>query len=310
MAELVLHHGIDYPDNEGISLSDIAATLLAHERLLPVVTDILQELVPGISVESATIKLNKLQSGSLSEAFFVALFIAFQEDLENHVPDIIGQVTGSQIADKYDTIVTVLFIVAIYAGFKLITNKTSRSKSSPVSDAVRIEGDYATYINITADTLNLSPDTVRRSVDKAIGRKRAEMVARAAIDFFRPAKRGGDGRIVPRGLPPISKESVAEFPSDLAFADLEKDTFPIPIPRGTLRIRATDRDKSDKGWGGKIEFNGSVTKRLPLVLAPGVDSNKLASVDTATVEAVLENKVGDDGRTKPYRIHVMRILRD
>lgn len=307
MPEVRFRHGLEYPDNHAIPLSDIAATLLAHERLLPVVMEMFESLVPGLTIESSSIELDHLQSGSLTEAFFVAIFIAFQKDLEVAVPGIIQDITGLELADRYDTLVTVLFVIALYAGVKLITEK-SKAKTLAGTPAVVFEGDYNTYVNIAADQLSASPEAVKRAVHRAINKARAPGVARAAIDLFRPAKRGGDGRIIPLGLPPISKASVAAFPSDLAFAELEKDTVPIPIPVGELRIRATDRDKFDKGWAGKVEFDGTLTRRLPLVLAPGVDPDDLAAKDRAMVEAVLENKMTEDGRTKPYRIHVMRLL--
>jgi hypothetical protein len=203
----------------------------------------------------------------------------------------------------------VLFVIALYAGVRLLVDRTKRNKVAG-GEGVRLEGDYNTYINIAAERLSVTPVEVRRAVDRAVSKARIPSVARAAIDLFRPAKRGGDGRMVPRGLPEISRESVREFPSDLAFAELERDTVPIAIPYGELRIRATDRDKLDKGWAGKIEFEGAMTRRLPLVLAPGVDPDSLAARDRAPVEAILESKVSEDGRTKPYRIHVMRLLED
>jgi hypothetical protein len=307
MREIRLHHGLEYPDNHGITLSDVAATLLAHERLLPIVAELMESLTPGLAVENISIELDRLQSGSLSEAFFVAIFLAFQKDLETEVPEWVSSITGIEVSDRYDTIVTVLFIVALYAGVRLLLDRTKKQESTGIP-GVHFEGDYNTYVNIAADQLGVTPGAVKRAVDRAIGKARIPTVARAAIDLFRPAKRGEDGRIIPRGLPEISRESVREFPSQLAFMEMDRDTMPFPIPVGTLRIRATDRDKFDKGWAGKIEFQGSITKRLPLVLAPQVDPDQLAAMDSATVEAILENRMTDDGRTKPLRIHVMRIL--
>lgn len=42
MATVNFPHGLYYPDNNDIPLSDIAATLLAHERLLPIVANVLE----------------------------------------------------------------------------------------------------------------------------------------------------------------------------------------------------------------------------------------------------------------------------
>lgn len=296
-------HGFEYPDNHGIPLSDIAATLIAHERMLPLVGELLEQLIPGVTVESVAIELDKVEQGSLSEAFFVAILVVFQKDLEREVPGLIESLTHTTIPDAYDTIVTVLFVALLYTGAKVLIERAKRS-----GEASRIQAELDAHIDEAAKTLNVTPDRMRSALDKVVTGKRRPGLVRATIDLFRPAKRGGDGKIVPRRLRAIEKETVAEFPTDVVMAELDKDTVPIPIPRAHLRIRATDRDKADKGWAGKIENDDLQTKRLPLVLAPTVDPDQVASLEHAEVEAVLESKMTDDGRTKPYRIHVMRVL--
>lgn len=303
MATARFPHGFYYPDNHAISLPDIAATLLAHERLLPLVGELLEEVLPGVTVESITIELDKIEDGSLREAFFVALLVVFQKDLERTAPGLVESMTGTSIPDAYNTVITVLFVTLLYAGANVLIERTKRA-----SEKSRIRAELDAKIDEAATSLAISPETMRAALNKVVNNKRRPTLVRATIDLFRPAKRGGDGRIVPLNLEAISRETVAEFPTDVIMADLDKDTVPIPIARAHLRIRATDRDKPDKGWAGKIENDDIQTKRLPLVLSPAVSPDEIAALETAEVEAVLESKLTDDGRTKPYRIHVMRLL--
>lgn len=307
MQELRFQHGIYYPDNHDVPLSDIAATLLAHERLLPVVADALENLVPGLTIDGRKILLERIERSSLNEAFFVALFVAYQKDLERQVPALIETATGIHVSDQYDSIVTVLFLIALYYGAQAIFG---RSKKSSKADAVpvSITGDYATYINIAAEQLATDPASVKAAFDKAVGKKRIASVQRAAVDLFRPAKRGGNGRILPRNAPPISAQTVSDFPDAIALAELDDDIVPVHMPRATLHIRATDRDKTDKGWAGRIECDDVRTKRLPIRLAPGIDPDRLAGLHEPEVEAFLESRFKDDGTTKPVRIHVFRVL--
>lgn len=309
MQELRFSHGLYYPDNHDIPLGDIAATLIAHERLLPIVTDAMERLVPGLSIDDRKILLQRIERSSLNEAFFVALFVAYQEDLEKQVPALIETATGIQVGDRFDSIVTVLFLIALYYGAQAIFGRGKKSaapKENPVP--VSITGDYVTYVNIAADQLGTSPDKVQSAFEKAVGKARLATVQRAAIDLFRPAKRGGNGRILPRNAPPISSQTVADFPDAIALADLEDDVVPLHLPRATLHIRATDRDKIDKGWAGWIESGEVRTKRLAIRLAPGLDPDKLAELHEPEVEAVLESRFKEDGTTKPVRIHVFRVL--
>ena len=307
MQELRFQHGIYYPDNHDVPLSDIAATLLAHERLLPVVADALENLVPGLTIDGRKILLERIERSSLNEAFFVALFVAYQKDLERQVPALIETATGIHVSDQYDSIVTVLFLIALYYGAQAIFGRGKKSsKSDPVP--VSITGDYATYVNIAAEQLATDPASVKAAFDKAVGKKRIASVQRAAVDLFRPAKRGGNGRILPRNVPPISAQTVADFPDAIALAELDDDIVPVHLPRATLHIRATDRDKTDKGWAGRIECEDVRTKRLPIRLAPGIDPDRLAGLHEPEVEAFLESRFKEDGTTKPVRIHVFRVL--
>lgn len=306
MQEVRIPHGIYYPDSHDVSLSDIAATLLAHERLFPIVVETLEKLVPGMTIEGRKIVLDRLERSSLKEHFFVALFLVFQDDLEKEVPALFEVLTGQAIPDQYDTIVTVLFMIALYYGTTKLFGRIKKADGPPVP--VSITGDYATYLNIAADQTGRTEQEVRTAVEKTVGTKRLALVQRAAIDLFRPAKRNGNGRILPRGLPPVSPQAVADFPDAVAELELDDDMVPMHLPRAKLMIRATDRDKSETGWAGRIETDDLKTKRLPLVLAPGLNPDELAEMHDPEVEALIESRVKDDGTTKPIRIHVYRVL--
>lgn len=308
MQSITFEHGLYYPDNHDVPLSDIAATLIAHERLLPIVVDAFEKLVPGLSIDDRKIFLRSIERSSLKEAFFVALFVAYQKDLDEEIPALFETVTGMPVSDRYDTIITVLFLVALYYGASALFRRGSTKAANPVP--VTITGDYATYVSIAADQLETTPQKVRDAFDRAIGKSRLATVQRAAVDLFRPAKRGGNGRILPRGCPEISADTVADFPTAIALAELDDDVVPMHLPRARLHIRATDRDKTDKGWAGRIESDDLKTKRLPIRLAPGIDPDKLAELHEPEVEAFLESRVKDDGTTKPIRIHVFSVLTD
>lgn len=303
MTETVFKHGLYYPDAHKLSLSDIAATLTAHERLLPVVRSILEHAISGIEVQSISIELDDITRSSLSEAFFVAIFVVFQKDLEKDVPAIIQSLTGYHIDGSYDTIVTVLFMVALYAGTMKLLGKGHKGKEAPAS----INLTFNNYLDMAASQLGVPTETVQKAVEAAIPKQRLPSVMRAAIDLFRPAKRGGNGGMVPLNLPPVPAADIAEFPSEVALAELEDDTVPIPVPMGEIRLRAVDRDKSERGWAGVLTSENLKTKRLPVRLYPTVDREMLASLDHATVEAIVECVQQDGGGLKPKRIHILSI---
>lgn len=304
MPTISLPHELYYPDSHEVSLSDIAATLIAHERLLPMAIEALERLTPGLAIDDRKIVLEKIERSSLREAFFVALVMTYQSDLETEVPKMFESLTGITISDRYDTILTVLFMIVLYEGATALfgRGRKDHAQQAPIS----ITGDYATYVNLAADRLDREPAAIAQAVSKAIGH-RMSTVQRAAVDIFRPAKRNGNGRIQPRGVPEVSAEAINDFPTALALAELEDDIVPVHLPRCVLHIRATDRDKTDRGWAAWADADGVKTKRLPLRLAPGVDPDRLAEMHEPEVEAFLESKFKEDGTTKPVRIHVFRV---
>ncbi len=218
----------------------------------------------------------------------------------------IGSLTGLPIPDEYDAIVTVLVLIIIFHGTRYLFEGGGRKAKGEVPPT--IQGDNNVYMNIAAERTGLSPSSIERALAKAIGKKDAPKVARAAVDFFRPAKRGGSGRIKPSGLPEISRETTAAFPGEATLALLTDESVPTPIPEADLEVRAMDRDKADHGWAGKLHMPGFSTKRLPLKLYPTVDRDILAKTDIVRVEAVLEQKPTDSGDLRPTVIHIVRLL--
>ncbi|WP_157619376.1 hypothetical protein [Skermanella stibiiresistens] len=315
MSESVFRHIIEYPDNDGITLSDIAATLVAHERMLPIVASILERSIDGLKIEKIDITIEKIQKGSLSEAFFVAIFAVFQKELDKEVPEVIERITGFSIDERYDTIVTVLFLIVLFYGSRLLFSRRGKSEdgskltSTPFNGVPpAIEGNYNNYINIAAQNLSVSPKRIEEAVEQAVGKKSKGSVAKAAIDIFRPAKRGLSGRIMPTGLPEIGRDVTRSFPDEIALAEFDDDSDVQHFPEATLEIRATDRDKVDRGWAGKLSHHGMSTKRLTVRLYPTVDRDVLAATDAAQVEAILEFKQDSNGQSKPVCIHVLKLL--
>lgn len=302
MTSNVFRHGFYYPDSHNVPLSDIAATLIAHERLLPIIAEILERSVDGLTLQKIEINLEQIKRSSLLEAFLIAIFAVYQKDLEKEVPAAVTALTGIPVSDKYDTLVTVLFMLVLYVGASKLLEK---GKSLAIKSS--LEAGYRDYVQRAADELGVSTARIEEAVEKAAGRRRLPIVMRAAIDLFRPAKRGGNGRIVPLGLPEIPESTVAEFPSEVALAEMADDTVPIAIPEATLTLRAVDLDKSKSGWAGIIEADGVRTKRLPVQLYPSINREILAGRTTVQVEAILESKITETGKTTPKRIHVLRL---
>jgi len=303
MAEAVFRHELIYPDNHGITLSEIAATLIAHERLIPIAAEILERSYPGLHIEKITVDFEYARTGSLSEALFIAILAVYQKQLDESVPRMVEYLTGYQVPDDLKPILSIIIIILLYYGAKTLFERGGKKDAAPP----HIQGDYNTYISIAAQKLALPPGTVEKAVEAAAGGKRKSRVARSAIDLFRPAKRGGNGRIIASEAAEISTDAVAEFPDEIMLAELEEDTEIEHLPEALLEIRATDRDAADRGWAGRLVSGSFATKRLPLKLYPTIDRDALAASTKARAEAIIESRRTGDS-LKPIRIHVLKVL--
>ena len=308
MAEAVFHHVIEYPDNHNIPLSDIAATLIAQEKLIPLVSEVLEQIYPGLMIEKTRINLDFARHGSLSESLFIAILAIYQKDLDRDVPHFLEQMTGGHIPDEYKSLVSVIFVILVYYGIKAVGKKVHGSKVSEVQALPAAIYNYGTMLNFAAEQTNTDPRTIENALESVVGSKRKGTIARAAIDMMRPAKRGGPGRITSPGVPDIPANVAAEFPDAATIADLEEGTEVETFDNAILEVRATDRDQGDRGWAGKLHAGSMSTKRLSIKLYPTVNREALATRSQARVDALIECKRLDDDTLKPLRIHVVKLI--
>ena len=194
-------------------------------------------------------------------------------------------------------------------GVRRITGRAKSKDSGAFEPATpAIQGDYNTYINIAAGQLEVAPERVARAIEEvaAHGNQRQTLI-RAAIDLFRPAKPGGNGRIVPGGTPEVSREAIIEFPNEAALADLTRETAIENYTGVVLSVRATDRDKRAQGWAGILEVDGLEGRRVPVTLFPTIDVAALAQCERARVDAMAEFSKIDEEERLLIRIHVIAV---
>ena len=309
MAVITFQHGLFYPENKEITLSDVAKTLIDHEKIINLLPEFLEKSIDNISIEHVKISLNEIKIGSLSESFFVALFIIFQKDLEREVPDMIESITGMGIPDEYDTVVTVLALILLFYGAQYVISRVKK-KSAEIA-APNIFGNYNTYINIASSKLGVPREKLEDALDETVKGNTKRYLARAEVDLFRPAKRGGDGRIIPRNMPPVSSETVAEFPAEAALTDLENDTVIENFTDVTLEVRATDLDKTKQGWAGFIHHEDfDSKKRFRFMLYPSVDAEALAECRRVKADIMVEYNQRDDDTFIPRCVHIISIQND
>lgn len=299
MAEIFFEHNITYDLKGNASVSDVASSLLANERLVRYASMVLEDCIDGFKVDLIDIKVNKVTHNSpLAEALVGLLIVTYQRDLVREVPPIIEHFLGVKVSDKYKTIVTVLAMaIAIYGA-------SAASKAIfPDRDTSNLDKDYKTLTYIAGDYISMPQARIEYSISNNLSGPLKPQAKRTGIDFFRPSKKEGVGILGPMGLK-ISKEAVQEVPNDFDLT-LEDDIEQYPLQNVTIEIRALDKDRKKQGWYAVVQ---EVTKkRLKMQIYPTIDPNSIFGMDSIKGDIIVVNKRAADGDFQPSMYHLVKI---
>lgn len=303
MAVAVFAHDVSYPNNKGITLTEIAETLLAHERVVGLLPKILEASIEGLTIEKIVIRLDDAREGSLFEKFVVEIYSNYQSDIQRHVIGAVTAMTGVMIPDQYQPLVTLLILLVIFYGANWVYRKVNPKKEA---SGTTINGNYNTILNVTAGHLNVTPEKLDEIVKDVTKGPMRKAVGKAAQRFFKPAQRNGTGIIEVPGYGTISREAVEEVPTE-ANVDPLDDKDMEPWTDVTISLRALDLDRRESGWYGVMRVAGEENTRLPISLYPTINPEQLQGVTEFQADIFLESRRDESGDWKPRRIHVVNL---
>lgn len=296
-------HDVSYPTNKGITLTDIADTLLAHERVVALLSKILEAAIDGFTVEKIVVRLDEAQEGSLFEKFVVEIYSNYQKDIQKNVIGAVTAMTGVTIPDQYQPLVTLLILLVIFYGANWVYRKVNPKKEAT---GTTINGNYNTILNVTADHLSVTPEKLEEIVKDVTKGPMRKAVGKAAQRFFKPAQRNGIGVIDVPGFGTISRDAVEEVPTE-ANIDPIDDRDMEPWTDVSIGLRALDLDRRESGWYGVIQVAGEEHTRLPISLYPTINPEQLQGATEFQADILLESRRDDSGDWKPRRIHVVNV---
>jgi hypothetical protein len=260
---------VRYLTDDPVAIRDIIESLQGVETILGEMANMLPQFVDGLLVQKIEVRVRELaQESPLRELFLVALFLAFQQDLEREVTGNIESLTGYDIPSNLDTIVTVLALILVFYGVAAIKDLVVGKVAAGPSERM-LEG----LIGELAIDTGKSAEYIRERLDARYGDKTLwKRIANATSRFFGPSKRQHSAPIEVNQRP-IDHETVQDVPAQY-LVDRESDDRPTrPFSNVALELHAQDKDNAGKGWAAVPR--GITDQRLRLKLMPEVTPSEV-----------------------------------
>lgn len=289
MSEIRLPLLIIY-ETEGVTpVADVITALQATDAITRDAVSLLPSLIDGLRIEKSSLNVRALtQESPLRELFFISLFVTYQDELVTGAPPMLEELFNITVPDKYDTIVTVVFLaVAFYgAGLAIDAVKKAFTDSLP-------RQKYEELIAVLAAEMGKPASDIRAIIDAKFGKPAAvKRVVRSAKDLFRPSQTDGNASVV-FDRDRVDPQTIREipYPGD-SDKSVDFDRYK-PFERVNLDIHAMDRDRGATGWAAVADDLSD--KRLKVKVMEPLTPSALWGRERVVADGVLVSKLTADG---------------
>ncbi|MGL1920480.1 MAG: hypothetical protein OCD03_05605 [Hyphomicrobiales bacterium] len=308
--KIPFQHKLVYGDSaqDKISVTDVANSLIANEQLVLEASKLLEKLFPSLEIDRVKVKFKSVSINSpLEETLWLTLYANYQEDLEKDVPVLIEDITGVEIPDKYDTLITILVILIAVYSIKYISKKIFEKDDKQKSPSIEISGNYNKVLIESSEITGIDVKDVEKTLINSYSDKENLSLAKKSLELIAPAKKSGVGNLSGGGVE-ISEETIMSAPHDFEFEALEVEEALEEIEDIELVIHANDMDSAKKGWGAHIPSISS--RRIRMQISPEIRLSKIYGKRKINGRIILQSKVDKKGEMKPYLIHLLELNED
>lgn len=294
-------HRVVYATEYPVSVADVVASLLASEQLLRETIPLLEECIPGLTIEAINISVRQVsQESPLVQSLIVAIFALYQKDLDKAMPRVVEDFLGVKVPESAGTLLSLAFIVLLLYGADAIRNQVSKK-----AHAKRIRENFEAVARDLSGECGIAEERVKKILAKHYGSSRLRILARASVDFFRPSKASYNAPVL-IGERTIDSETVSEIPSD---AEIEGSADAHEISRMLRDVRielhAQDVDRAKQGWAGVVQDISP--KRLRIELEPPIKPDQIYKKSIVRGDVMLVLKKRADGSFHPSVLHLLDI---
>lgn len=297
--EITLKHGVEYDITDPVAVDDLVKSIEAHARLMKTATELLSKLVPGLQMETKRVSVLQLsQQSPLRELFAFSVVIAYQKELEKEVPALIESLTGVELSDQYDTLVTVLvMLVAIYGvskAFDLLF--PGRSKDNLAEAQESLAKRVAAMLGTTYQRVVAAVEVI------FTGRSNRVLVG-ASQKVFAPTRNHPQASIRDDRQQVLVSPSATRDAQAASGLPYEPDGDDEPASNSEFHrnvriiLHAMDRDRKKRGWAGHCP--DLFDDRIPMHLEKSIDPEGIFGKDEIRGDILLTSEENEDGKMTP-----------
>ncbi|MEN5258645.1 MULTISPECIES: hypothetical protein [Pseudomonas] len=258
-----------YESKQPIPIDEIVKSLLALERLAAKVPLLLGEL-SGTEIDLHSLKVEKIESGSLKELLEMSISFLSEEDKKKFQQWLKGTKMGQ--AAKVAALGGLASLAVLLIASQAITAYDTFTKT----DTPSIQANHNVIINIGADATGVSKERLSQAIDASMTGDKKKVVS-AALNFVSPAagEDGGGlyvGKDKSSGIS-FSHQAATDAPAQADFRVRDVDHR---YEKVEVEIKVLDRDKIESGWKASLPTIAA-DKRLPLYFADGLEPGKAAT---------------------------------
>jgi len=301
MTEMNIPLSITYQTKGTTPIADVIEALRSTDALARDAVSLLPSIFEGMRIEESSLNVRSIsQESPLRELFFVTLFVTFQSSLTTEVPPMLEELFGVRVDDRYDSIVTVLFMIVVFYGVNFAVDAAKNT----IADH-RARKTLNALLKTAAAETGKSEEDLRAILDSHFNEpKPFKRLIRNATSFFLPSQQDGNAPVtVDRSE--IDSDTVREVPYRSNTSKPSEFDRHEPHSDVELHLHASDRDKSATGWAAVAV--GLCDRRLKLKLVNGIEPGALWGKDVVRGNIMLIKKLTADGY-QPSEIHLSELV--
>jgi hypothetical protein len=293
---------VRYLTDDPVPVRDIIESLRGIETVLTETGRLLPKFVDGLIVEGIEIKVREIaQESPLRELFLLTLIVAFQEDLEGGVTEVIEAAAGYVVPANLEALVTVVALIVLFYGVGTVRDLVM----GPVTDGParrKLKG----LIQELSDETGKTPEQIEKVLDARYGEPTMmKRVANAASRFFTPSKRFNSAPIEVNNRE-IDHETVQDIPAPYLIEHEQEFKPTRNFFDVELELHAQDKDHAGRGWAAMVE--GVTEKRIRLKLMDDVDPSDLWNKNRVRGDVTIKyERLGD--KLNPIEIQLHQIVK-